>query len=144
AGIPITILRSYDSLEAGKNFDFGYGWRLGFGDAKLNVDLVPGQGQQFGDYPAFTNGTHVYVTLAGGEREGFTFTPWLESDFFGLLTYYHPAFTPDPGVLDQLTVPDQVLTQDANQYYIIDWSGLVSYNPADPTFGDQYTVTNLA
>jgi hypothetical protein len=41
AGVPLTITRSYDSLEAGKSFDFGFGWRLTFGDAKLKVDLAP-------------------------------------------------------------------------------------------------------
>ncbi len=42
AGVPLTIVRSYDSLNAGLSGDFGYGWRLGFGDARLKVDLVPG------------------------------------------------------------------------------------------------------
>src|SRR5262249_32005091 len=30
SGIPITITRSYDSLNANKSLDFGYGWSLGF------------------------------------------------------------------------------------------------------------------
>jgi hypothetical protein len=49
---PLTITRSYDSLNAGKSMDFGYGWRLGFGDTKLMVDLVPGADVGWGGLPA--------------------------------------------------------------------------------------------
>ncbi|HEV3082404.1 MAG TPA: PKD domain-containing protein, partial [Gemmataceae bacterium] len=143
AGIPITVIRTYDSLNAAKSMDFGYGWQLSFGDAQLKVDLVPGSGQTWGDFPAFTDGTHVYVTMPGGQREGFTFTPWPEGQLFGALTYWHPAFTPDAGVIDQLTVPDVLLSQDGNQYFTIETTGLNTYNPADPIYGDQYTLKNL-
>jgi RHS repeat-associated protein len=143
AGIPIKISRTYDSLNAGKSLDFGYGWQLSYGDAQLKVDLVPGTGQTWGDYPPFTDGTHVYVTMPGGEREGFTFQPWEEVQFFGIIDYWHPYFVPDAGVIDQLTVPDALMTKDGNQYYTIESSGLNTYNPADPTYGDQYTVTTL-
>ena len=140
AGIPITVVRTYDSLNAGKSMDFGYGWQLSYGDAQLKVDLVPGSGQTWGDFPAFTDGTHVYVTMPGGQREGFTFTPWPEGQLYGALIYWHPAFTPDPGVIDQLTVPDVLLSQDGNQYFTIETTGLNTYNPADPIYGDQYTL----
>src|SRR5258708_40224971 len=37
AGIPISITRTYDSLDKSKIEDFGYGWKVGtFGD--LSVD----------------------------------------------------------------------------------------------------------
>src|SRR5206468_3507087 len=38
SGIPITITRSYDSLLVGKPGDFGYGWKLSFGDVQLETD----------------------------------------------------------------------------------------------------------
>src|SRR5207253_472661 len=106
AGVPLTIMRTYDSLNAGRSMDFGYGWQLSYGDAQLKVDLVPGTGQNWGDYQPFTDGTHVFVTMPGGDREGFTFTPYPESQFLNLITYWHPAFTPDAGVIDQLSTPD--------------------------------------
>jgi hypothetical protein len=54
AGIPIVVSRTYDSLDAGSTGDFGYGWHLDVGDAKLKcqrsretgspADLVHGFG----------------------------------------------------------------------------------------------------
>ena len=67
SGIPITIVRTYDSLNAGKSMDFGYGWQLSFGDAQLKVDLAPGADTGWGGFPAFLDGTRVYVTMPGGE-----------------------------------------------------------------------------
>jgi RHS repeat-associated protein len=146
AGVPLTITRSYDSLAAGMSGDFGYGWRLGFGDARLTVDLSTTFDAGWGGLPAFQTGTRVYLTMPDGSREGFTFNPYPQAlDSFGLITVWHPAFTADDGVLDALTVPDVQLTQDLTNggYYIItDAGGLDYYNPADPTFGGIYTATN--
>ena len=147
AGIPITITRSYDSLNAGKSMDFGYGWRLGFGDAKLEVDLVNGADVGWGGLTAFLDGTRVYVTMPGGEREGFTFMPYqLAYDTFGLIVYWHPYFIPDPGVLDTLTAPDALLDKDpvTGDYTSITDAGISTYNPADPNYGGTYTVTDLS
>jgi YD repeat-containing protein len=147
AGIPITITRSYDSLQANKSMDFGYGWQLGFGDAQLKVDLVPGADVGWGGLTAFLDGTRVYVTMPGGEREGFTFMPYQQAyDTFGLIVYWHPYFVPDPGVLDTLTAPDALLDKDpaTGDYYSITDSGIDTYNPADPNYGGTYTVTDLS
>ena len=38
AGIPITIGRTYDTLNANTRGDFGYGWTLTLNDAKVKVD----------------------------------------------------------------------------------------------------------
>ena len=55
--------------------DFGPGWSLEFRDTNLRTN-VPWTGVPSpGTYPAFHEGTHVYVTLPGGKREGFTFHP---------------------------------------------------------------------
>src|SRR5439155_24654944 len=111
AGIPITITRSYDSLDVAQSKDFGYGWRLGFGDAKLEVTLSPDAGAGWGGFPAFLDGTRVYVTMPGGEREAFTFQGQVAQTFFGY-NYYAPTFIPDPGVLDQLTAQTVLLDKD--------------------------------
>jgi|GEM_PF-5786189 len=144
AGIPLTVVRSYDSLNAGVSGDFGYGWSLSYGDAQLEVNLVPGAAIGWGGYPAFLNGTKVYVTMPGGQREGFTFEPQAETDLFG--TTYHPYFVPDPGVTDMLTVPDALLQYDpdSGEYNgVTDNATYDTYNPADPNFGGTYTVTNV-
>jgi len=85
--------------------------------------------------------------MPGGEREGFTFTPYQQAyDDYGLIVYYHPYFTPDAGVTDSVSAPDALLTfdQGTGGYYAITDSGDIDYyNPADPMFGGTYTVTNL-
>jgi hypothetical protein len=86
----------------------------------------------FGIYRPFTDGTRVYLTLPGGDREGFTFMPQAVTDLF-TGTSYHPSFVADHGVVDQLSVPDVTLMQlDDGSYATIESSGLNSYNPADP------------
>jgi hypothetical protein len=72
AGIPITITRTYDTTAANSKEDFGYGWKLDYRDADLQVSFPQGAFNSYSDYPAFQNGTRVVVTLPGGETEGFT------------------------------------------------------------------------
>ena len=81
SGIPITISRTYDTLQAGRSSELGFGWRMEF----RNIDLrtcIPKTGfEQYGIYSSFVPGTRVYITLPGGKREGFTFTPQIRSLF---------------------------------------------------------------
>jgi RHS repeat-associated protein len=145
-GIPITITRDYDTLQANQDSDFGYGWRLGYGDPKLKVDLVDGAEVGWGGYPAFLDGTRVYVTFPGGDRQGFTFMPYETAyDPFGLITYWHPQFLPDAGNTYTLSVPDVLLDKDpdSGEYSTITEGGdLATYNPRNPDFGNQYTLTD--
>ena len=53
AGIPITITRQYDTLNADLSQDFGYGWRLGIGDADLRESVPVGEGELRGVPPIF-------------------------------------------------------------------------------------------
>ncbi|MBZ0314982.1 MAG: DUF6531 domain-containing protein, partial [Anaerolineae bacterium] len=59
SGLPITIGRTYDSLERNLNGDFGYGWSLAIGNPRLEVD-----GHQ-----------NVTLTMPDGRRTTFYFTP---------------------------------------------------------------------
>src|SRR5207244_3273798 len=77
AGIPISITRTYDSLEKGKIEDFGYGWKLG-----TFVDLT---------VDAQKNVTFNF----NGQKITFFFTP--QSVFFGL-PWLAPSYTPQAGV----------------------------------------------
>ena len=38
-GIPISVIRTYDTLTSNTTDDFGYGWRLEFRDTNLRTSL---------------------------------------------------------------------------------------------------------
>ena len=100
-GIPITINRTYDTLQANNQGDFGYGWSLGFADANIGETTPEGEEMQTGD--------RVYLTTPDGRRVGFTYEPTFRHSV-SLIGYlgstYIPAFKPDPGVYEKLTVKD--------------------------------------
>src|SRR5207248_2725333 len=109
--------------------------------------------QDLGFYSPFRDGTRVYLTLPGGRREGFTFQPQvnrltqllialgapLEQDAWE----YDPAFAPDPGVTDTLTLTgatNMIRDLDTGEYFSIGGSQL-AFNPADPSLGAAYQLT---
>src|SRR5262249_15201097 len=138
SGIPITVSRTYDTLQAATSRDFGFGWRLEFRNIDLRTSVVPTGLESVGLYNPFRDGTRGYVTPPGGRREGFTFRPQ-GRNLLGLVTY-SPAFVPDPGVTSQLMVPFFTLLRQGNEYFGFTIGGL-PYNPADPSFGGRYTLT---
>ncbi|MBE9078258.1 putative Ig domain-containing protein [Romeria aff. gracilis LEGE 07310] len=145
AGIPISLTRTYDSLTAYTTDDFGFGWRMEFRDTDLRTSLRRTEEQELvGIYPGFKDGTRVYITLPGGQRQGFTFKPTGDrlNQFFGAApeaALYHPAFEADKGVTSTLTVKDVRITRGGTDQY----AGLVGnpYNPADPIYGGIYVLT---
>ncbi|NEQ42484.1 MAG: tandem-95 repeat protein [Leptolyngbya sp. SIOISBB] len=148
SGIPVAVTRTYDSLTVNETDDFGYGWRMEFRDTNLRTSLGPDeQYEQFGiRSQAFEQGTRVYLTLPGGQRQGFTFEPrqvqQIDGQPLGPFSkyFYEPVFTADDGVTSQLTLRyDGYLSQAANGDYIgFQGSG---FNPADPLFGGVYVLT---
>jgi RHS repeat-associated protein len=141
SGIPITVTRTYDSLNAANSEDFGYGWRLEFSNTDLHTSVPPTGSEADGIYNPFQDGTRVYVTLPGGKREGFTFHPTLAPGLKGsFLGIYNPSFTPDDGITDQLTVPSFDLTVNADSTVSSYGDGL-PYNPADGAFDGYYVLT---
>src|SRR5207244_1799404 len=99
--------------------DFGFGWSLGFGDPKLRTNLTDDAGSGWGGYAAMKDGARVYVTMPGGERQGYTFHAQLVNQFFGI---YAPAFDSDAGDVNALTVPNVELNYDefTGEYYTLD------------------------
>jgi hypothetical protein len=84
AGIPISITRTYDSLNRGTLLDFGNGWELG-SNVQLSVDLL----------------MNATFTL-NGKRQTFNFTP--QSAGNALFPWVvSPAYTPQPGLHGTLT-----------------------------------------
>jgi RHS repeat-associated protein len=139
SGIPITLARTYDTLQAARQDDFGYGWRMEFRDTDLRTSVEPTGQEEYGVYNPFRDGSRVYVTLPGGRREGFTFRPQRQGGFGGLF-FYQAAFAADLGVTDRLSVPDSVsLVYSNGGYYSLND---LAYNPADAlNFAGKYTLT---
>jgi RHS repeat-associated protein len=109
-GIPISLTRTYDSLTVGTTDDFGYGWRMEFRDTDLRTNLKKDPTYEELGYrtEGFKFGTRIYITLPGGKREGFTFSPKQVQGAVGGLTggrLYYPSFVSDKGVTSTLTVP---------------------------------------
>ncbi|MEZ6136168.1 MAG: putative Ig domain-containing protein [Pirellulaceae bacterium] len=113
-GIPVQINRIYDTLDAGNEGDFGFGWSLGVQDARILETTSP-----LSDFIA--GETKVYLTGPNGRRIGFTYqeeviplaiingVPQL-TGFFGDQNL-RPYFVPDPGVTATLSVDTQVIAR---------------------------------
>jgi YD repeat-containing protein len=101
AGIPITITRVYDTLQAGVVGDFGYGWSLGVQDAHIRETVPAGEG-------LIPDKTRVYLTGPDGKRVGFTYKEKYVSGFWGFGAVCEPYFVADPGVTSTLSVQGQV------------------------------------
>jgi RHS repeat-associated protein len=152
AGIPITVTRTYDTLNADNQTDVGYGWRLAFRDVDLRASVAPSGQEDLGIYTPFRDGTRVYVTLPGGQRQGFTFQPQLNRltqlllETVGLeedAWEYDPVFVPDAGVTSTLTlsgVTTMIRDSSTGEYYSIGGDQM-TFNPADDAFGAVYTLT---
>jgi RHS repeat-associated protein len=142
AGIPITIVRTYDTLRADRDGDFGYGWRMEYRNTDLRTSLPKSGLEDIGLYTPFKPGTKVFLTLPGGERQGFTFTPEIKVlPGYGQgnnLVLASPRFTPDRGVTSTLSAGSGALI--ANAFGELYASGGVPWNPASPDFGG-YTLT---
>ena len=102
AGIPIRVTRIYDTLNANRSGDFGFGWSLGVGDPDLR-ETVPDTGDSYFFATPFEVGTRVFLTTPDGRRVGFTFNVRNPRNRF-LYVDYEPYFEPDPGVYETLTI----------------------------------------
>ncbi len=156
AGIPITVTRTYDTLQADQNGEVGFGWKIAFRDVDLRTNLTKTGDEAGGIYTPFRDGTRVYVTLPGGEREGFTFRPkaiglfdpnqrerdvgpdFQSGNGFNAV-YFVPNFVPDKGVTDKLTVNRFQLSKQGHEYF--QFGGGLPYNPQDPAYGARFTLT---
>lgn len=101
-GIPLQITRTYDTLNANIEGDFGYGWTLGLCDPKIAETTRAGEEMQ--------EGARVYLTTPDGKRVGFTYKPRLDHSVAMIIghlsTTYYPEFEADPGVNWTLSVKE--------------------------------------
>jgi len=99
SGLPITIGRTYDSLERNYSNDFGYGWRFDIASPRITVD--PQQ--------------NVTLTLPNGQRSTFYFTPYAPSPIYGFLSL--PDYTPEAGTYGTLEAKScNLITVAGGQY----------------------------
>lgn len=118
AGMPITIGRTYDSLEKETSGDFGYGWSLAIGSPKLEVNQA----------------NDVTLTLPGGKRVTFYFKPYPPSSWFGFLLV--PRYLPEAGVYGSLTAEGcDLLTVSGGSTFCFPGN---LYEPTGYTYTDPY------
>lgn len=143
AGIPIEITRIYDTLQADREGDFGYGWRLEYRNTDLQVGLPESGLEDIGIYSPLRPGVKVYLNVPGQGRQGFTFNPDIRvlPGFGGEnLVLARPRFTPDPGVTSTLATGTSGYLQ-VNAQGELYAPGNIPYNPASPSFGGAYVLT---
>ena len=138
AGVPITITRRYDSLDAKVSSDFGYGWSLDIAKTKIEKQIDPNRLPDLSGYVPFRDGDRVIVTLPDGTREGFTFYGKPGKQFLGIVIDYNPFFVADIGIKSKLIVNTVALKKVGEDY--LDYESGRLYNPADPTFGGTYEL----
>ena len=156
AGIPISVTRTYDTLTANSQDDFGYGWRLEFRDTNLRTSV--GVDEQFDIFgltsKGFSEGDAVYITLPGGKRETFIFKPQLTPSGallqglagsggyaaggkdYGL---YNPKFVSESDSNNKLEVSEFVLVRSESGQFAGIAGGL--YNPSNSYYGGKYKLT---
>ena len=140
-GIPIILTRTYDSHNAQNIDDFGYGWRMELKDTDLRTSVPQSGLEDILVYNPFFDGARVYITLPGGQREGFTFqpqrAPGLKGSFLGI---WQPKFVPDADVTSELTVQNFDLFRTKTGEYL-GFASSLGYNPSNSAFGGTYTLT---
>ena len=137
AGIPIEITRVYDSFEADRKGDFGYGWKLEIAKAELQVVEETLGGMGSGRFRSFVDGTRVLVKLPDGTTEGFTFVAEPGTQVFGMALDWRPAFQPDLGNTTRLTVERRVLIKLNDEYLTPEG---ITYHPQDPQIDATYQL----
>lgn len=141
-GIPITVQRRYDTLQANQTESLGYGWDLIGADARITesapVTDTNGVTSLF-TATSFKAGDRVTLTAPDGERIGFTFTPEISGTSF-LGPIFAPKFTPDPGVDAVLEVDNVALSQQADGSFGLFFIGF-PYNPSTYQLTTQNNLT---
>ncbi len=133
--IPISVARTYDTLNADHAGDFGYGWSMDFGIPTIQVIYPDTSFSTIGEgtFVPFRSGTRIIVTLPDGTTEGYTFKPQLIINNglgapWGERTY-KAYFAPDAGVTGQIWLEnyDNIVLYKLGDEFLL--NGTV-FNPA--------------
>jgi len=115
-GIPITVSRTFDTLQKDHEGDFGYGWKMDVS----SVDLVE------------DNAHNVFLTLPDGRRTAFSFSPSFPYFFYPYLC--RPGYTSASGVYDRL----QQLDYSGDLYYEGEYYDFLTFDLYNP---NRYRLT---
>jgi RHS repeat-associated protein len=74
-GLPITVRRTYDSQNADKLGDCGYGWTLAASNSAISTTIRPPSSGNGYTGEGFRLGDLLYITLPGGVEHAFQFWP---------------------------------------------------------------------
>lgn len=138
SGIPITVVRSYDSRNKSKG-DFGIGWTLSLQNISLSESCVPGENWEqthVGDgiptyYVTETRPHIITVTYPNGTIEEFHMTLYPESQQAAPIEAVTVSFTAEPGTFSTLeALPNNECLVNATEGYaqLLDYDSNV-YNP---------------
>jgi len=139
-GIPVDLVRVYDSLTRETPGSFGYGWRLSTRDVHVQTSVEPTGREALGTFNPLGDGSRVYLTLpdAEGRHVAFTFKPELVE--LPGVRYYLPAWQSEAGVDYGLESVEAALVKAGSHFYAIKTGQ--PYHPANPLFdGFDYTLT---
>ena len=91
-GLPIEVIRMYDSYSADTDCDMGFGWSYDILEGKMEMSgLVENEFTKMGVFGAgLAYGSRLTIKLPGGETLGFTATAIPDLDGFSII-----AFEPD-------------------------------------------------
>ncbi|MDV6032260.1 MAG: hypothetical protein F9B45_19665 [Phycisphaera sp. RhM] len=139
SGIPVVVGRTYDSLNASRDGELGFGWQLDLRQVDLR-DSVPETGLE--DqliYNPYFSGVRVFVSIPGEGRDAFTFAPRLAAGPRGsILGIWEPHFEPDPGVMSTLQVdPVEIRLTAGGTFALFDGT---PYNPANPAIDGEFLI----
>lgn len=137
-GIPITVTRTYDTLDSDVQGDFGYGWSMDLSNTKVRIVQPESSDPGLFGYSPIQDGTRIIITLPDGTEEGFTFRPERQVSGFIKTADYLPMFVPDVGVKSELIVDARYIRKLGDAY--IDMETGRGYSPADPILGGAYTL----
>lgn len=110
-GVPLRVIRTYDSFKKDNDSEFGYGWSYSIADLDIELD----EDRQFLNADTFYGGStdtyvrmgsnfarNVTLTLPDGQRAAFQFKLVPERDDFGVFNYYRAEYESPPGVTAKL------------------------------------------
>tara|TARA_R110002167_G_scaffold352262_1_gene565134 strand:- start:1303 stop:19128 length:17826 start_codon:yes stop_codon:yes gene_type:complete len=137
-GIPITVTRTYDTLDSNVQGDFGYGWSMDMSNTKVRIVQPDGSDPGLFGYPIFEDGTRIIITLPDGSEDRFTFRPERQVSGWIKTGDYLPKFIPDLGVKSELRVDARHIRKLGDGY--IDMETGRGYSPADPILGGAYAL----
>ncbi|EXI66571.1 MAG: Cell wall-associated polypeptide CWBP200 [Candidatus Accumulibacter adjunctus] len=142
AGIPISVVRSYDSRDKTKG-DFGIGWRLDVQSLRLRVTGIPGDGWRIDRTGGVLNRLYslketrahkVAITLPDGKVEEFTLTPVPDSQRFSTLDATSAVYSPGAqtrGTLQPVGGTDLIIVGAQPGAVQLLTPGYELYNPAE-------------